>query len=390
MKHLFGIVAVTVSSFIAAQGINFEKSSFETLLAKAKKEKKLVFVDAYAVWCGPCKLMDKNIFPLEKVGSFYNQNFINAKIDMEKGEGIPLAKKYGVTAFPTYLFINGDGEEVHRTIGYVKEDEFITFGKEALDPSQRIGTLKKKYLEGNRDPELLLKLGSSLLYSDRAMATEVVNAYFKNYPKNKAIPKEGYIMMLESIRGSDDPLMKIAAANKSEIDKYWGDGFYQRFADGQKINEAFRKSFDAEKQSYNYTLLESELNQFLSKEKSLATISKLKANIAFSQKKYDDYEKLTLESMKDYKTMSSTELNSVAWNFFEKVSNKTSLAQAIEWAKESINKESNSYNTDTLAQLYNKVGDKANAKIWAKKAVEETSKEGGNVEEAQSFLDSLK
>ena len=60
MKHLFGIVAVTVSSFIAAQGINFEKSSFETLLAKAKKEKKLVFVDAYAVWCGPCKLMDKN------------------------------------------------------------------------------------------------------------------------------------------------------------------------------------------------------------------------------------------------------------------------------------------------------------------------------------------
>jgi uncharacterized protein YyaL (SSP411 family) len=59
---------------------------------KAKKENKLIFVDAYASWCGPCKLMVKNIFPLKTVGDYYNSHFINAKIDMEKGEGIELAK----------------------------------------------------------------------------------------------------------------------------------------------------------------------------------------------------------------------------------------------------------------------------------------------------------
>lgn len=390
MKHLFGIVAIAISSFSVAQGINFDKSNFETLVAKAKKENKLLFIDAYTTWCGPCKLMEKNIFPLKTVGEFYNPNFINAQIDMEKGEGITIAKKFNVSAFPTYLFINGNGEEVHRTIGYVQENDFINFGKEALDPTKRIATLKKKYLEGSKDPELLQKLASSLLYSDRKLALEVINTYFKNYPKNKEIPKEGYMNLLEAIDGSDDPLFKIAEAKKADIDKYWGDGFYQRFYEGKKINEAFRVSFNKEEKNYDYAKLEGELNKFLSKEKSLANIARLKANIAFAKKDYAEYEKMTLASMKDYKSYSSNELNDAAWKFFEQVNDKSSLMQAIDWAKESIHKEMNSYNTDTLAQLYNKVGDKANAKIWAQKAVETTKKEGGDTEDAQAFLDSLK
>ena len=86
------------------QGIKFEEGNFKSLLAKAKKENKLIFIDAYAVWCGPCKLMVKNIFPLKPVGDYYNANFINAKIDMEKGEGIELAKKIQCKSFPNISF----------------------------------------------------------------------------------------------------------------------------------------------------------------------------------------------------------------------------------------------------------------------------------------------
>ncbi|MGO4709461.1 thioredoxin family protein [Chryseobacterium sp. 2TAF14] len=119
MKKTAILSFLFLAAIAFAQGIKFEEGNFKSILAKAKKENKLVFIDAYAVWCGPCKLMVKNIFPLKPVGDYYNANFVNAKIDMEKGEGIDLAKKYNVKVFPTYLFINGDGEEVHRTIGYV-------------------------------------------------------------------------------------------------------------------------------------------------------------------------------------------------------------------------------------------------------------------------------
>ncbi|WP_391527360.1 thioredoxin fold domain-containing protein [Elizabethkingia anophelis] len=67
------------------------------------------------------------MFTLQSVGDYYNSHFVNAKMDMEKGEGVELAKKYNVKAYPTYLFINGDGEIVHRVLGYVEEKPFIQF-----------------------------------------------------------------------------------------------------------------------------------------------------------------------------------------------------------------------------------------------------------------------
>ncbi|MCS3870718.1 thiol:disulfide interchange protein [Chryseobacterium ginsenosidimutans] len=114
MKKISIFSALFIGAFAFAQGIKFEDTNFKAVLAKAKKENKLVFIDAYASWCGPCKLMVKNVFPQKPVGDYYNAHFVNAKIDMEKGEGVDLAKKYNVKAFPTYLFVDGNGEVVHR------------------------------------------------------------------------------------------------------------------------------------------------------------------------------------------------------------------------------------------------------------------------------------
>ena len=103
MKKLTIFSALFIGAMTLAQGIKFEDTNFSTILAKAKKENKLIFVDSYASWCGPCKLMVKNVFPQKAVGDYYNSHFVNAKIDMEKGEGIDLAHKYNVIVFPTYL-----------------------------------------------------------------------------------------------------------------------------------------------------------------------------------------------------------------------------------------------------------------------------------------------
>lgn len=127
------------------KGIQFHDSSWNNLLSKAKAEDKLIFMDAYTTWCGPCKMMSKNVFPDSRVGDLYNRNFINAYTDMEKGEGIDLRKKYEVKAYPTYLFINGDGDVVHKIVGECSITEFIQHGLDALSPVRSLSYFQKNY-----------------------------------------------------------------------------------------------------------------------------------------------------------------------------------------------------------------------------------------------------
>lgn len=114
------------------RSITFTESNWKAVLAQAKKEHKLVFVDAYTQWCRPCIMMAKDVFTLDVVADFYNQNFINVSLDMEKGEGPALAKKYAVNAYPSFLYIDGNGKLVSRDGGYQEADKFIDAGKKAL------------------------------------------------------------------------------------------------------------------------------------------------------------------------------------------------------------------------------------------------------------------
>ncbi|MEO0787350.1 MAG: thioredoxin domain-containing protein [Bacteroidota bacterium] len=119
-------------------GISFEQDRpFAQLLEQAQQEDKLIFVDAYATWCGPCRMMDRSVFNQEEVGRFYNANFINLKLDVEKGEGPTLARQYRVRAMPTYIFINGDGEVVHTAMGAMTASRFLELGETALQGRAR-------------------------------------------------------------------------------------------------------------------------------------------------------------------------------------------------------------------------------------------------------------
>lgn len=110
-------------------GIQFHKGTFNEALQLAKKENKLIFLDIYATWCGPCKQLKAKTFSNTEVGKFYNQKFINVAIDGEKGEGIELASKFNVRGYPTLLFLDKNGTIVTRTGGYHNSEEFIELGK---------------------------------------------------------------------------------------------------------------------------------------------------------------------------------------------------------------------------------------------------------------------
>ena len=83
MKTIFTLgfaLCTAVTSF--AQGIAFYDGTWDEILAKAKKEHKMIFLDAYTSWCGPCKMLVNQTFPQPEVGIFFNSNFVNTHFEL--------------------------------------------------------------------------------------------------------------------------------------------------------------------------------------------------------------------------------------------------------------------------------------------------------------------
>ena len=93
------------------------------------KADKPVLVDFSAEWCGPCKMLQRNVFTQKDVGDYFNKRFINVKIDMERGEGPMLSQRYPLEAYPTLFFINGSGKVVKKVIGYQTPEALLGLGK---------------------------------------------------------------------------------------------------------------------------------------------------------------------------------------------------------------------------------------------------------------------
>ncbi len=128
MKKLSILLAFLTFAGIGASAqaeVHFKDVSFKDAQKLAAKGKKIIMVDLYTDWCGWCKRLDKDTYSNEDVGKYADDNFISLKVNAEKGEGIDLAKSGKVNGYPTIIFYNEKGEEIHRLVGYQKPNDFI-------------------------------------------------------------------------------------------------------------------------------------------------------------------------------------------------------------------------------------------------------------------------
>ena len=151
MKFLSAIIFITVLSINTHfaqedEGIQFFQGTWKEVLAEAKAQNKLVFVDVSATWCKPCKMMEKMTFTKKEVGEYFNKNFINYKIVTDQDKiGNAVADKFKVKGMPTYLFVDGDENlRYFAELGYVEAEELIQAGKNALNPKKQLKIKKKK------------------------------------------------------------------------------------------------------------------------------------------------------------------------------------------------------------------------------------------------------
>jgi thiol-disulfide isomerase/thioredoxin len=245
MKKAIACLGILFFSLLSySQGVQFEDGKWETILEMAKAQNKIIFVDTYTDWCKPCKFMDQNVFPLEVVGKFFNENFINVKMDMEKGEGIEIKKRYKINGYPTWLFVDYIGTVVHRDAGGKPADVFLEVGKRAVDPSRNLMGMNKKYNSGEHSQEFLRDYIPVLGHGDqKKQQKEIFDDYYNSIPKAKLFNKKDFEVIM-SVVDMDDPAFMFVLKNHQKYKEVVDENYYDQKVYGKLIVPFSRLIFD--------------------------------------------------------------------------------------------------------------------------------------------------
>ena len=362
-------------------GIAFIHDKFDAALAQAKKENKIIFMDAYTTWCGPCKTMSKTTFMDTAVAKLFNDQFVNLKMDMEKGFGPELLQRYGIVAYPTLLFLNGDGEVVHKGLGLQNAEQFLTLGKTALAGEQTLGSWAARYEKGERTGAFLMEYANILREAFDNQRFKIADEYLATQTDWKTPANLAFIY--QYTEGVESKLFGYLVQNRT----------------------AFEKKFTKDEITLK---IQNTAAEFLFNEKNMPTLSaadsvfrliypadkqdKMTLNYRMSYYRMkgdrDMYAKSTVNYLKKYDN-AADELNEAAATFFEQIDDKNALSRAVKWAKKSVKLDKKFMNQIVVAQLYSKLDKKSKAKKEARKAIEIAKTTGENYDEATTLLREL-
>ncbi len=163
-------------------GIRFQTLTWENTLKQAQQTRKMIFLDCYTSWCGPCKMLARTTFKNDTVATLFNDKFVCIQMDMEKGEGPALAKRYAVNAYPTLLFLTPDGTLKHSVVGFMNAQKLLTEAQTALQGEETLSAYLNRYTQGERDEKFIRALLNKLYKGGRSdlqskVATELINTF---------------------------------------------------------------------------------------------------------------------------------------------------------------------------------------------------------------------
>lgn len=421
MKKLLTITLLLLTTLCFAQqstGIQFVHNlSWEQIKAKARAENRYIFLDAYTTWCGPCKQMARDIFPLKEVGDFYNANFLNVKVQIDTTKNDDnevkawyqdaqnISRTYNIRAYPTYLFLNPQGELVHRIVGGRPADAFIAKAKDAMDPDKQYFTLKRQYVAGKKDPEFLFKLiGAANEAYESEFVPVVARDYFStvtdlNKPEIiKLLPyatsktsDAGFAFFMNNPAAADSILGKGTSARtvKSII---FNEEVVPQLRSGETKQQGAMLFYTGElKNDVNWPQLKKNLEAkypqfsdvlYLRSRKSYFEWKKDLPNFALAM---DEYITKFPDELNKY------ELNNSAWWLFEKSDDPEALKSALAWSKKTLEGETAKevMFMDTYANLLYKTGKKQEALALETEAVKLSGEKDENGD-LHKVLDKMK
>lgn len=215
-KSIMAITFCAIGLTTLAQ-TNFRHISFGEAIETAKQENKMVFIDFYADWCGPCKMMAREVFPQKKVGDFFNEKFVCIKLDAEK-EGQELAKRFEVKAYPTFLILNTKEEVQLEIKGAMDADKFIAKVTDGLNPEMSPARMTERYNAGERTPELVNAY--ALYWMEQGKETEgfkIVDDYFTSLTDAQRLDVSNAFLFTRYTLDLNDEKGKFMVAHRNDF-----------------------------------------------------------------------------------------------------------------------------------------------------------------------------
>ena len=386
---------ILLTAFLLGIGLNikaqmvFDEGTWESVKAKAKEAKKPIVVDAYTTWCGPCKTMAAKVFTDKTVGEYYNANYINYKIDMEKEEGLKFGKTNVVPAYPTILYFDANGNPTHRTVGGTTTEQFIANGKDAQNIDKQYFTLKKRYESGERTGELLRNYAQASRLAYDANANLIAQEFVLKSDKKEWTNPDNWAILSTSANSLNSEVFQYLHTNRSKFSQLEKEESYNNFVMQAMIGDLQALN---QKGSIDLTIIKDNLKKHLKPEEVGAFSTRL--DIIYYSK--TDALKAQ-EAIDTYLTKYSNnwqELNAVASQYYQQYSkdekNKPLLEKALAWTKKSIDLQENTLNTDTYASLLDVLNQPKEALKWAEKSVILGKANGENTKNTEELIKKLK
>jgi len=402
MKKLF-LIFLLLPFIGSAQikGTHFEHGlSWQQVKEKAKKENKFLLVDCFTTWCGPCKYMASTIFPQEKVGEFFNKNFVNVKVQFDQtkndseevkswyADAQLMSKEFKINAYPTFLIFSPKGELVHRIVGGGEADEFIAKAQMALNPETQYYTLLKKSESGNPSPETLKQLAiSAEVAYDEENSEKFANAYINT--QKDLYTKENLEFISRYARSTKSKGFELMLKDPEKTDAILGKGKSNKILSNIILEENIYPSL--RKPNVNIDSLVAAVQAKYPKVDINEPTDLIKIQIFQSEKKWDKFQPAVLSYMKKYGTeVRADMLNSFAWTVFENCKDNNCIAEALSWSKRSVDETQSKEPAylDTYANLLYKLGKKDQAIAMQQKAVDLVAAE--NKAQYQVTLEKMK
>lgn len=228
-KLLFFSLFVCVLPSARAQGVFFVDKSLDDVLAQAKAEGKMVFVDCYSTHCPPCKKMLVQEFPKQEMGDYLNNGFVCAKYNLDNEPYKELAKRWDIHMYPTFVFLNNDGELLYRMVGFREADKFIAEAKKGISEN-RVGLMEKQYASGDRSQDFLLNYLKELERmgkggESRNIAKEILEAPIQDL----AINADKFEVFCRYVNNPYDEIFLNANGQRDELVAAYGDKAEQKF-----------------------------------------------------------------------------------------------------------------------------------------------------------------
>jgi thioredoxin-related protein len=153
MKRFWTLAAAAALVIGQAQAeIKFLRGPLHEAVTRAQTEKKPVMIDFITDWCRWCDTLDARTYSDAGVADYINSAVVPIKIDAEKGEGIDIAKKYGVRAYPTILLITAEGEEIDRLLGYMPPEPFLKSVRDIVGGVNTLAQVRAAVEKNPTDP----------------------------------------------------------------------------------------------------------------------------------------------------------------------------------------------------------------------------------------------